>query len=77
MPNKTKSQVIWYRKLDGDHDDLELRMPKIINSDIGFQLMFGVSIDSQEDLKKIKRHHENYAKDVVKLSYNETKEKYQ
>ena len=51
MPNKTKSQVIWHRKLDGDHDDLELRMPKIINSDIGFQLMFGVSIDSQEDLR--------------------------
>jgi len=36
----TLHQEIWERRED---DSLELVMPKIINSDIGFQLMFGMA----------------------------------
>jgi|TARA_R100001198_G_C5188613_1_gene182189 hypothetical protein len=43
----TKHQEIWERKED---DSLVLVLPKIINSDIGFQLMFGFR-ESQRDYK--------------------------
>ena len=76
MPKKTRSQVIWYRELDGDHDDLELRIPKIINTDIGFQLMFGVSPDYVQDEIKTQKHHDNYSIDVKESTYESIKQLY-
>ena len=63
MPRATNHQVIWKRK-GAEHDGLELDLPKKINSDIGFQLMFGVSTNYIEDNKKEEQHHLNYSLDV-------------
>ena len=39
MAKKNLHQTIWKRN---DDDSLTLKMPKIINTDISFQLMFGI-----------------------------------
>ena len=61
MP-KAYRQTIWERKGTG-HDDLVCTIPEIVNSDISFQLMFGVTPCNKEDVKKQKKHHLNYAQD--------------
>jgi len=76
MPKRTKHQIIWSRIKDGNHDDLELQIPKIINTDIGFQLMFGIQPDIGEDDLKTKLHHLNYKKDIKELDYESIKKWY-
>lgn len=58
----TRHQIIWHRKKNADGSinedaDMELKIPKIINSDIGFQLMFGPNEDIRYDRKKTNDHH--------------------
>jgi hypothetical protein len=62
MALATNHQVIWKRKGE-DHKDLELTIPPIINSDIGFQLMFGVSTNYLYDKEQEEKHHMKYAKE--------------
>ncbi len=58
MAYKNQTQTIWKREED---DSLTLQMPKIINSDIGFQLMFGMAEDPKEEKNKIRKHHNEYS----------------
>lgn len=56
-PNRiTKHQQIWKRTENG----LKLSIPKNINTDIGFQLMFGYREDHREEEKKLKQNEERY-----------------
>ena len=50
-------QKIWHRK---ENDELELKMPNVINTDIVFQLMFGWPQDYKTDREIQKRHTDNY-----------------
>ena len=56
MPRRTLSQLIWKRTKNGS----ELRLPKIINTDVGFQLMFGESESHNEQTQKETNNAENY-----------------
>ena len=56
MPRRTLSQLIWKRTKNG----AELRLPKIINTDVGFQLMFGESESHNEQTQKETNNAENY-----------------
>ena len=53
MARKNNTQEIWTRNKDFT---LELKLPKVINTDIGFQLMFGLPEDSKEERRIIRRH---------------------
>tara|TARA_R110000744_G_scaffold320603_2_gene426754 strand:+ start:3171 stop:3389 length:219 start_codon:yes stop_codon:yes gene_type:complete len=57
MAYKNQIQTIWKREED---DSLTLQMPKIINSDISFQLMFGMAEDPKEEKNKIRKHHNKF-----------------
>ena len=56
MPRRTLSQLIWKSTNNG----AELRLPKIINTDVGFQLMFGESESHNEQTQKETNNAENY-----------------
>ena len=56
MPRRTLSQLIWKRTKNG----AELRLPKFINTDVGFQLMFGESESHNEQTQKETNNAENY-----------------
>jgi len=56
-PNRaTRHQEIWKRTKNG----LKIVMPKKINSDIGFQLMFGHREDYRIEEKRIEDNAERY-----------------
>ena len=57
MIKPTKHQEIWERKED---DSLVLVLPKIINSDIGFQLMFGHREDHRVEEKRLEDNANKY-----------------
>jgi len=61
MSKKNHHQTIWKRN---DDDSLTLKMPKIINTDISFQLMFGMSEDNKEENRLIRKHHQSYTLNV-------------
>ena len=48
MPRRTLSQLIWKSTENG----AELRLPKIINTDINFQLMFGEAESHNEQTNR-------------------------
>ena len=52
----TRHQEIWKRTKNG----LKLILPKNINTDIGFQLMFGYREDYREEARKYKNNSEAY-----------------
>ena len=52
----TKHQEIWKRTENG----LELLLPKKINTDIGFQLMFGYREDYKTEKKKMLKNNDRY-----------------
>ena len=56
MPRRTNHQQIWRTTKDG----AEMILPKVIKSDIGFQLMFGPSENHKEQQIKEKENTENY-----------------
>ena len=57
MAKDTIHQKIWKRTENG----LEISIPKIIRSDIGFQLMFGKNEDYDYEQSLIKKHHDSYS----------------
>tara|TARA_R100000388_G_scaffold38056_1_gene29470 strand:- start:981 stop:1199 length:219 start_codon:yes stop_codon:yes gene_type:complete len=61
MARKNNTQEIWTRNKDFT---LELKLPKVINTDIGFQLMFGLPEDSKEERRIIRRHITKYTTTV-------------
>tara|TARA_R110002153_G_scaffold216472_1_gene369027 strand:- start:335 stop:553 length:219 start_codon:yes stop_codon:yes gene_type:complete len=61
MALKNTTQIIWKRKED---DSLELDLPKVINSDIGFQLMFGMAEDLKEERRIVRTHISKYSTNV-------------
>jgi len=63
LSNTTLHQEIWIRKED---DSLELDLPEIINTDIGFQLMFGYRENYQSYVNKLKRNNNTYRVKVYK-----------
>lgn len=56
MPRRTSHQQIWRTTKDG----AEMILPKVIRSDIGFQLMFGPSENHKEQQTKEKENTDNY-----------------
>jgi hypothetical protein len=63
----TKAQVIWFRDSKTDEaSPLELRLPKVINSDIGFQLQFGPHESIPYWRNKVNKHHEQ-SQDSVQI----------
>jgi len=56
MPNRTTHQVICRRTKNG----LRYNIPKIINSDIGFQLMFGEIENHWNEEKAIRKNENKY-----------------
>lgn len=57
MIKPTKHQEIWERRED---DSLKLVLPKIINSDIGFQLMFGFRECHKTEKEKELKNNKSY-----------------
>tara|TARA_R100000329_G_scaffold10892_1_gene12112 strand:- start:813 stop:1037 length:225 start_codon:yes stop_codon:yes gene_type:complete len=51
--------IIWKRN-EESYDGLELKLPDIIETDIAFQLMFGLVPSRIGDAVIKKKHHENY-----------------
>tara|TARA_R110000744_G_scaffold180132_3_gene299146 strand:+ start:722 stop:952 length:231 start_codon:yes stop_codon:yes gene_type:complete len=72
MGRATNHQVIWKRE-GQEHDDLVLEIPKVITSDIGFQLMFGVATNYYYDEEQEQKHHENSLKDTKVISKEDLK----
>ena len=72
MRNKTNHQIIWKRK-GTDHSGLVLDMPTIINSDVGFQLVFGMPEDTRQNRQREQEHHITCAKQTNTISLNELK----
>lgn len=65
----TKAQIIWYRESTNkgweiETAPLELKLPKIINSDISFQLQFGPHENHNYLRDKTAAHHENQSIEV-------------
>ncbi len=58
MAFKNKTQIIWIRDKE---NNLELNIPKVIKSDISFQLMFGMPEDTKEERRIIRRHLTKYS----------------
>ena len=75
MPKRNKHQVIWGRN-GSEHSDLILKIPNIINSDIGFQLMFGVLPDFGLDKWRMDQDHLKYHKNCVIYNKEHLKLKY-
>ncbi len=75
MARATKHQVIWKRE-GQEHDDLRLEIPKKINSDISFQLMFGVATNYNYDEEQTEKHHLNYSADITEISIEDLKTLY-
>lgn len=63
MIKSTKHQEIWERKED---DSLVLILPKIINTDIGFQLMFGFRECYRTEKHKEYKNNQKYKVKVYK-----------
>lgn len=63
MLKKNRHQIIWKRSDEG----LEMIIPKVIKSDINYQLMFGPEEDKEEERRRIKKHHERENIKVVSL----------
>lgn len=59
MPRPGKTQTIW--KVVDEDGNVELEIPKVINSDIGFQLMFGPNEHEYDNVRRINEHHDNYS----------------
>ena len=57
MPLANQTQVIWKRN---EEDELELVLPKIIKSDISFQLMFGEKESYKVAEMKFNKHCKSY-----------------
>lgn len=62
MSRRVKSQEIWKKTENG----LKLVLPKNINSDIGFQLMFGYREDYRHEKEKYDKHCEQYETKIYK-----------
>ena len=62
----TRHQEIWKRTKNG----LELVLPKKINSDIGFQLMFGYREDYREWDRKVENNADKYLTKVYHDVYD-------
>ena len=58
----TIHQQIWKRTENG----LELVLPNKINSDIGFQLMFGYREDHRTEEKRIEENDERYTTKIYR-----------
>jgi hypothetical protein len=56
MPRRTQHQLIWTTTENG----AELRLPKNIKTDIGFQLMFGQAENYIELTRNEKKNAKNY-----------------
>ena len=53
-----RQKIVFTSTRDYDLEDIEIRIPKVINTDVGFELMFGFEPD---ELPTDKRNHEkNY-----------------
>lgn len=63
MGKATLHQEIWKIKED---DSLELDLPRIINSDIGFQLMFGYRENNESYCDKLYKNNNKYKVKVYK-----------
>jgi len=63
MAKDTIHQKIWKKTENG----LMLCIPKIIKTDIGFQLMFGKNEDYDYEQSIVNKHHEKYCA----ITYNE------
>jgi hypothetical protein len=61
MAHKNQTQKIWKRKEDFS---LELDMPKVIKSDVSFQLMFGAAEDTKEEKRIINKYNEKHITSV-------------
>lgn len=49
-----RQEVVFY-KVEDDIDTKEIRIPKIINTDVSFELMFGIKTPRQNWTNDIKR----------------------
>lgn len=56
MPRRTSHQLIWRTTKDG----AEMILPKVIRSDIGYQLMFGQPENHKQEQIKQKENSEKY-----------------
>ena len=56
MPRRTSHQLIWRTTKDG----AVMILPKVIKSDIGFQLMFGPSENHKQEQVKQKENSDKY-----------------
>jgi len=56
VPRRTQHQLIWTTTENG----ADLRLPKRIKTDIGFQLMFGEAESHVEQTKNEKKNAKNY-----------------
>ena len=66
-PNRaTRHQEIWKRTKNG----LKIDIPKIINTDIGFQLMFGYREDNRVWSKKVNENADKYYCKVYNDKYH-------
>ncbi len=63
-----KTQKIWKRD---ENDELILELPKIINTDIGFQLMFGWPLDYDTDKMYKQKHDESYGAKTYNIGNDE------
>lgn len=58
-------KVVFYnceKKQDESFENMEFRIPKIINSDIAFQLIFGFEYNVKEDRNLMNKHHKRNQK---------------
>tara|TARA_R110002153_G_scaffold54813_1_gene152433 strand:- start:648 stop:872 length:225 start_codon:yes stop_codon:yes gene_type:complete len=62
MPRPGKTQKIW-KVVDKD-GNTKLEIPKVINTDIGFQLMFGPNDHEYENVRRINKYHDEYSMTV-------------
>jgi len=58
MANRNTTQVIWIRN---DREELVLNMPKVISSDVSYQLMFGMKEDTKEERRIIRENDNKYS----------------
>lgn len=58
-------QQIWFPT--DEPDEYELRIPKVINSDVGFQLMFGMPPDYNYDEFKQNQNHKEYNATIYEI----------
>lgn len=65
MHKPTIHQIIWKSSDEGNR----MIIPKVINTDINYQLMFGPVEDKEEERRRIKKHHER--EDIKEISLDE------